>query len=93
MKTPTIKKLFNYYQPLLIALFEYYLYEAYPCERSKGLVESLIPLKSITAFYADFAAGESARLNRTTLYETIHEVISIDLTKFIDVTTVESALI
>jgi hypothetical protein len=83
MMRPPLKKLFGHYKPLLTALFEYYLYESYPFERSKSQVESLLPLSAITAFYSDFAAGESARLNRTTLYETINSVIGVDPIKLL----------
>jgi len=82
MRIP-IKKLQRYYKPLLVALFEYYLYESYPSERIRNMEESVLPFSAITAFYADFASGESARLNRTTLYETINGVIGVDVSKLL----------
>ena len=83
MMRPPIKKLISYYKPLLIALFEYYLYEAYPDEKISKMQESIIPFSAISSFYADFATGESARLNRMTLYETIKSVIGVDVSNLL----------
>ena len=70
--------LYNFYKPLLIVLFEYYLYEAYPADMIGQLQENCLPFSAIEKFYGDFASGESARLNRTTLVEMYKRIMDVD---------------
>ena len=71
--------LFEFFRPLLMALFEYYLYETYPSSTKKQqLKESTIPFSALERFYMDFASSDSSRLNSLTLQETVRSTIGID---------------
>jgi len=77
MMMQNMQLLIDHYRPLLTALFEYYLYEAYLPTQTKKLGEACLPYFTIAKFYADFASGESIRLNRTTFNETIANICNI----------------
>jgi|OM-RGC.v1.033517474 hypothetical protein len=66
------------YKPLLIALFEYYLYENYPPEAITQLQESCLPFSAMESFYAEFASGESSRLSKLTFYEMFKRIVGLD---------------
>jgi hypothetical protein len=70
--------LIDYYKPLLMSLFEFYLYEAYPHDQRLNLQTSCIPYSAIYSFYLDFGAGESVRLNKTTMIETLKDILRLD---------------
>jgi hypothetical protein len=77
MARESMTTLINYYRYLLIAIFEYYLYESYPAEQHLNLSTSCIPYSAVFDFYLDFCSGESHRLNKTTMLETLKNVLNI----------------
>ena len=77
MMQKTMLKLLEHYKSMLIALFEYYLYDTYG-DNFKLLDENCLPYSAIADFYNDFAAGESARMNRITLRETVSSVVGVE---------------
>jgi hypothetical protein len=73
-----VNTLIDFYNPMLIALFEYYLYDSYSSDQISQLGDSCIPCHAVFSFYLDFGSGESARLNKTTMLETLRNVLHID---------------
>jgi hypothetical protein len=78
MSHPHVTMLLEFFRPMLMALFEYYLYETYSSSRKQQLKESTLPYSAIEKFYNDFASSDSSRLNSTTLHETLRSTIGID---------------
>jgi hypothetical protein len=70
--------LVEYHKPLLMALFEYYLYDSYKPHQRTQISESCLPLSAIKQFFNDFVGGESARINSTTANETIKGILNLD---------------
>jgi hypothetical protein len=66
MNQKSIQTVLNFYKPLLITLFEFYLYESYRNDQLTQLQESCIPLSAFTDFYLEFAISQSPRLNKST---------------------------